>query len=150
MLNKELLLISPEKELEYTHTIRVGRYSEADYLHIGVLMSSWTGEILTGAISPNTVLINDVSRYLRSICSVYVLPSYTYSRLLFHTEWYSTVVDLYLGRVDTREVVYYYGGDFDTGFIEYTNPQGLAIKFTEEDVGKDIHLWIATTPPPWA
>lgn len=149
MLNKELMLYSKDN-LPYTHTIRVGRYSEANYLHIGFFMSSWTGELLTGAISPNTVLINDVSRYLLSICSVYVLPSYTYSRLSFHTKWYSPVVDLYLGRADTREVAYYDGGDFDTGFIEYTNPQGLAIKFTEEDVGKDIHLWIATTPPPWA
>lgn len=142
MLNKELLLVSPEKELEYTHTLRVGRVDKASYMYIG----TDGGELL-----PNTVLINDSYIKIIALDSVYnTYTSLEYWRLLFITEWYTPPVNLYLGRTDTKEVIYYHGGDFETGHIEYTNNQGIDIKFTEEDVGKIIHLWIGTTPPPWA
>lgn len=140
MLNKELILYG-SADLPYTHTMRVGRDETSSYLFIGTL---------NGNLSPNTVLINGHSIEVGAIYSGYEkYNNLDYWQLFFLINWYSPVADLYLGRTDTKEVVFCNGYDFDTGNIEY-NTYAQNVKFTEKDVGKDLHLWIATTPPPWA
>ena len=141
MLNKELMLLNSE-ELEYTHIIRVGRHFSD-----GLKLLGMRKPLELGTMMPSTVLINGNPIEMYSLNSVYNYDEY--SRLSFTSYWYTPAVDLYLGRTDTRQVLRYFGWDPDAGWIEYSNTSGKPdIKFTEEDVGKDIHLWIATTPPP--
>ena len=140
MLNKELMLLNSE-ELEYTHIIRVGRHFSD-----GLKLLGMRKPLELGTMMPSTVLINGNPIEMYSLNSVYNYDEY--SRLSFTSYWYTPAVDLYLGRTDTRQVLRYFGWDPDAGWIEYSNTSGKPdIKFTEEDVGKDIHLWIATTPP---
>lgn len=125
MLNKELLLVNSEEELEYTHVITVGKN--------GYEFGFGRFDAHFGDISPTTFLDEDLS-YVETdafsqVTTVQINALLPASRV-------------YLGRTDTQRVVelreIYTAGGKASEIVSF---------FGSEDVGKSIKLWIAETPP---
>lgn len=140
MLNKELLLMGGGESVPYTHTIHVGQDST-------IQLYGYSTQPSIGELSPNTVNISGFEREIWDLCTQEV-DSYIY--VIFHLQYYGPKKNLYFGRSDTKEFVLYYSSDPDQGYIEYSsgNHGVLDIRFSKEDVGKDIPIWISTEPPP--
>ena len=143
MLNKELLLMGSGESVPYTHIIHVGQASDReDY---GYSSSPQTYKF--GELFPNTVEVNGTEVVVQNLLTYYWSNNIY---VVFHLDVYSPDKDLYLGRADTKEFVLYYGSNLDLGYIEYSSAYHgrLDIRFSKDDVGKDIPLWISTEQPP--
>ena len=55
----------------------------------------------------------------------------------------SQSIELFIGRYDTKKI---FGSFFGSG--EWGRQQDMPPPITEDDVGKDIPIYLATTPPP--
>ena len=129
MLNKELLLLSSltEKDLEYTHIIIVGQGSD----YIGFAVESDVPAY--GSIAPNT---------FKNV-EIWAVTSSGNTGITFNK--LPSEATVYIGRTDTKKIVALDYVGFGFPVFQNTNNDSL---FTSIDVGKEIKLWIANTPPP--
>lgn len=129
MLNKELLLIPSltEKDLEYSHTIIVGQDSDK-------VIGFSVNKPAFGSLTPNTFLNMEIRGILSKSGTAMTLSEV------------ATGDKVYIGRTDTKKfVTLYYLGQGSSVLMTENNDD----LFTDIDVGKEIKLWIADTPPPW-
>ena len=137
MLNKELLLGS-NSNITHTHVLHVGIRTTGD----GIKCYGIEGD---GFLEPAGIMINGVDVRVRLINTCYN-PNGELRSARFDTWQYSPVADLYLGRADDKKVSLIKA--VDTGYqIVYDIYAHNVLLFSKDDLGKDIPLWMSTTPP---
>ena len=117
----------------YTHIVSVVNYSTLFGNRYGFSSSN-------GNIEPKTVTVNSVSLTIGSLSSY---SSRATTTLSFSSQ-VTTSGLLYIGRYDQQLKEWVQLQENTEG--GYTFSKRL---FSESDVGKDIPIWISTTPPPW-
>ena len=136
MLNKELLLGS-NSNITHTHVLHVGVRTTGDG-------TDCYGIERDGFLEPAGIMINGVDVQVRLINTCYKSNGELTSAR-FDTLHYSPVADLYLGRADDKKVSLIKAVDDD--LIVYDIYAHNVLLFSKDDLGKDIPLWISTTPP---
>lgn len=130
-MKKELLSAGGGVGKTYTHIVRTDNWSDGgkDNTHSGY------SDFLGGSITPQEIpsIIEPVK----------ITSLYTYLSTKSTTITISATIPPYK----------FYLGRQEIGVISFNGfPQSsLAINlFSEDDWGKDIYIWLSTTPPPWA
>lgn len=145
------LILEGGGDLAYTHVLTVGK-SELGFGFMSSIDASITGVIHDiGSILPDTLQDTE-----GTVWNIREFTYYTWSgtgyRLRGSIDESSSPYDfqrafpnLYGGRADIGE---YWGNRMIRGqYIFYAN-MGNMSELTEADVGKEIPIWLATTPPP--
>lgn len=133
MLNKELLLGS-NSNITHTHVLHVGIRTTGD----GTKCYGIEGD---GFLEPEGIMINGVDALVRLINTCYY-PNGELRSARF--DCYSPVlIDLYLGRADDKKVSLI--KPVSTGVYDIYAHKVLL--FSKDDLGKDMPLWMSTTPP---
>lgn len=140
MLNKELLL-GNNSNIPHTHVLHVSeRTTSTGTICYGLRRG--------GSTIPEGVMINGVSVHIRLINTCYGAFD-TLTSANFQLLNYSPVADLYLGRADDKRVSLV-KAVLDGSTVNYDIYKHDVLLFSKDDLGKDIPLWISTTPPPQA
>ena len=124
---------------DYTHIVTVGK-SGVDWYDYGYNSEVGYGGISPSVLFPNTPVISPSIAYL--YVPVVQVEDYIQTKFKFDgLRW--DIYDIYIGRSDTKYVDYvisakanetiYFDGEI----------------FSKNDIGKQVKLWISTTPPPW-
>ena len=138
MLNKELLL-GNNSNIPHTHVLHVTeRTTSTGTICYGLRRG--------GSTIPEGVMINGVSVHIRLINTCYGAFD-TLTSANFQLSNYSPVADLYLGRADDKRVSLV-KAVLDGSTVNYDIYKHDVLLFSKDDLGKDIPLWISTTPPP--
>lgn len=124
---------------DYTHIIRV-EYNPETMTQIGFIQN------ITGNLVPS--YFNDINSRV-SIKELLTNDAFVAAR---KTTWISfnepiSANKIYLGRADTKWLMEKDGViDQYRTLVTWT---GLGLFTIEEDINKDIPIWLSTTPPPW-
>lgn len=122
------------------------------YTHI-VSVASWSNFVSSsnygfntsngGNIEPKTVTVNGVALTIGALSN---FPrSTTYRLSLAFSSQVTTSGTLYIGRYDKLlKITVQLNENTEIYNVTHTSPL-----FSPSDVGKDISIWLSTTPPPW-
>lgn len=134
MLNRNLIGGGNNPVKDYTHVVTV-----ASFFHSRLMWYGYDQFYNSGSMIREYSPVNDeLSNY--SITGLYQ-EQYT-TDVYFNTDFSDENKKIYLGRKDKNIVT--------TGYKnKYGGASFILDLFTEEDVDKNVKVWIATTPPPW-
>ena len=133
MLKKETMVLNASTTAPFTHIVSVATNNHTEWF--GYSNSSKLGDI-----HPKTINIGDTKFNVLNVSS---FEPATITNVNLPSN--SPIVTLYLGRSDERKLYGVVKGfDYDLGSITYEFNQTMV--FTSADVGKEIPIWLATTP----
>lgn len=143
MLNKELLLAPTKEELAYTHIVTVSKATDGGIIPMTYIGYASIPGFRIGAMSPNTLLAGSTK------ISITVCANVTGLKPTVNLETDKVALPnpttLWLGRPNT----------YQAGKVGYVNGNGTQVMwydlvlFTEEDIGKEIPIWLSYERPPW-
>ena len=136
MLNKELLLGS-NSNITHTHVLHAGIRTTGD----GIKCYGIEGD---GFLEPAGIMINGVDAQVRLI-NTCCNPNGELRSVRFDFVYSPVpiVADLYLGRADDKKVSLI----TPVSIGVYDIYAHKVLLFSKDDLGKDIPLWMSTTPP---
>lgn len=142
MLSKELLSRGGGVDKGYTHIVTVGERAQ-NYIY-GYISESYSDGI--GSISPKGLFASNDIEYLHNQQTQFTTGAEIYNIHVQLTNGYDKKV--YLARLDTKQVylngVSAANGHPSSWYYKHDKP----MLFSPDDIGKDIYIWLATTPPP--
>ena len=128
------MLLNASTTAPFTHIVSVDNISKEQFGYY-----SYKTQI--GDIHPKTINIGDTKFNVLNVTS---FEPATITNVNLPSN--SPIVTLYLGRSDERKLYGVVTGfDYDLGSISYEFSQTMV--FTSADVGKEIPIWLSTTPP---
>ena len=136
MLKKETMVLNASTTAPFTHIVSVDNISKEQFGY-------YSHKTQIGDIHPKTITIGDTKFNVLQVTS---FEPATITNVNLPSN--SPIVTLYLGRSDERKLYGVVKGyDYDLGSISYEFSQTMM--FTSADVGKEIPIWLSTTPPPY-